>query len=112
MNKAGLTLLESMVALVVLGLVATASFQLYATALRSAYDAQAWSTAAAYAEEGMELAKIDLRRMTARSPESLGEGFERTVRIRPVTGGMAEVTISMTLPGGGQFEVSRLVPQS
>lgn len=107
--RGGFTLLETMVALIILGLVVAASLQLYGSALRSAYRASAWATATAYAEEGMELAKLDLAGMEARGLEILPEGFERRVRVRPVGGALSQVTVSVVFPGGGAYEVHRLV---
>jgi prepilin-type N-terminal cleavage/methylation domain-containing protein len=108
-SRRGFTLLEAMVALVILGLVVTASFQLYASALRSARGALAWETATAYAEEAMELAKLDPGAMSARGPEALEGGFQRQVRVRSLDGRLTEVTVSVRFPEGGLFEVSRLV---
>jgi prepilin-type N-terminal cleavage/methylation domain-containing protein len=109
MRRSGLTLLEAMVALVILGLVVTASFQLYGSALRSARGAGEWTTATAYAEEGMELAKLDPQSMVARGVEALEGGFQRQVRMRSLDGRLDEVTVSVRFPDGGIFEVSRLV---
>jgi type II secretory pathway pseudopilin PulG len=103
------TLLETMVALVILGLVVTASFELYGSAVRAARGAEAWTTATALAEEGMELAKLDLREMLRRSPETLDGGFGRTTRAAAAGPGLAEVTVTVTFPDGGTFDVRRLV---
>jgi len=108
-SRRGLTLLEAMVALVILGLVVTASFQLYASALRAARGATAWATATAYVDEGMELAKLDPEAMVARGPEALEGGFQRQVLLRSLGGRLAEVTVSVRFPEGGLFEVRRLV---
>jgi len=109
MKRAGTTLLETMVALVILALVVTASFQLYGSALRGASNARAWTTATAFAEEGMELAKLDLEGMLARSADTLAGGFSRTLSVRPAGEGISEVTVTVTFPEGGTFEVRRLM---
>jgi len=109
MSRSGLTLLEAMVALVILGLVVTASLQLYGSALRSARNAQEWTAATAYAEEGMELAKLDPEALAARGVEALEGGFQRQVRVRSLDGRLTEVTVSVRFPEGTLFEVSRLV---
>jgi prepilin-type N-terminal cleavage/methylation domain-containing protein len=111
-NRKGLTLLETMVALVILGLVVTASFQLFGSALRSTYSAQAWTTATAYAEEGMELAKLDPTAAVERGSEALDGGFQRQIQMRALSAQAAVVTVSVTFPDGGLFEVSRLVAGS
>jgi prepilin-type N-terminal cleavage/methylation domain-containing protein len=108
-TRAGVTLLETLVALVILGLVVTASFQLYATALRSAADAREWSTATAYAQEGMELAKLDLAGMLAREEEELEGGFRRQVEVWPAGGALSQVTVTVVFPDGGRFQVRRLM---
>jgi prepilin-type N-terminal cleavage/methylation domain-containing protein len=107
-GRRGLTLLETMVALVILGLVVTASFQLYGSALRSAAGAREWTTATAYAEEGMELAKLDPAGMVARGRETLEGGFQREVQVRSLDGRLSAITVSVVFPEGGVFEVSRL----
>lgn len=112
MNRYGLTLLETMIALVILGLVVTASFQLFGSALRSTNAAQAWTTATAYAEEGMELAKLDLAAAVARGSEALEGSYERRIRARTLSAEMTEVTVSVTFPDGGLFQVSRLMAGS
>lgn len=110
MSARGFTLLETMVALVILGLVATASLELFGSALRSARSAEEWTTASAYAEEGMELAKLDLRGAVARGAEMLEGGFERRITWRVGGGGVGRVTVAVALPDGSVFEVDRLVP--
>ncbi len=111
-RRSGLTLLETMVALVILGLVVTASFQLYATALRSATEAREWTTATAYAQEGMELAKLDLPGMLAREQEDLEGGFRRRVDAAPAAAGLSQVTVTIRFPDGGEFQVRRLLDGS
>ena len=109
MRRAGTTLLETMIALVILGLVVTASLQLYASALHGAAQARDWSTASAYAEEGMELAQLDLPGMLSRNTETLEGGFQRRVELRGQGRGLSEVAVTVIFPGGGRFEVRRLV---
>jgi len=108
MKRDGLTLLEVMVALVILGLVVTASLELYGSALRSAANAEAWATATAYAEEAMELAKLDPGSMVARGSERFEDGFQRQVALRALAPLLAEITVTVTFPDGGTFEVRRL----
>ena len=108
MSRAGVTVLETMVALVIVGLVVTASLELYGSSLRSASGAEAWSTVTAYAEEGMELAKLDLRATVARGPEELPGGYRRRVVAHPLANGLSEVRVTVVFPDGGTFELRRL----
>lgn len=109
MRRRGFTLLEALVALVILGLVATASLQLFGSALRAARAAEAWSVATAYAEEGMEMAKLDLTSALARGEEVLEGGFGRRTRATPGAAGTTRVTVTVSFPDGGVFELDRLV---
>jgi prepilin-type N-terminal cleavage/methylation domain-containing protein len=107
-NARGLTLLEAIVALVILGLVVTAYLGIFATSARTAADATTWSQAVVYAEDAMESAKLGLR---GPSPitEQLGRGFERRTEIHPWNRGLARITVVVQLPRGERFELDRLV---
>jgi prepilin-type N-terminal cleavage/methylation domain-containing protein len=109
MSRKGFTLLETLLALVILSLVVTSSFQLFGSALRSAQAARDWSAVTAFAEEGMEMAKLDLAGALDRGTEALEGGFERIVRAQTVAGGITRVTVSISFPGGGIFQVDRLM---
>ena len=76
MRRAGTTLLETMIALVILG---------------------------------MELAQLDLPGMLSRNTETLEGGFQRRVELRGQGRGLSEVAVTVIFPGGGRFEVRRLV---
>ncbi len=108
MNRRGLTLLEVMVALVILGLVVTGYLQLFSATARSVGRAEAWSHAVAYAEQGMELAKLDLPATLARGREPLDGGFARQLSVHPAAGGLRRVTVTILFPDGGQFALERL----
>lgn len=108
MNRRGLTLLEVMVALVILSVVVTGYVQLFGTTARSVRGAETWSQAVVYAEQGMELAKLDLPAMLARGRETLDGGFARQVTVHPTEPGLRRVTVTVRLPDGGQFAVDRL----
>jgi len=78
-------------------------------ALHVADNARTWSQAVAYAEDAMEELKIDPRRVLASAPEPLPGGFERRVETRPWRDGLMRVTVVVTLPGGGSYDLDRLV---
>jgi prepilin-type N-terminal cleavage/methylation domain-containing protein len=108
-SRRGLTLLETMVALVILGLVVLGYLELFGTTVRAAGGAETWSQAVAYAEEGMERVKLDPREEVSRGGEALPGGFERHVRAEPWSGGLQRVSVVVMLPGGGEFALDRLV---
>jgi prepilin-type N-terminal cleavage/methylation domain-containing protein len=117
--RRGFTLLEAMVALVILGLVSLAYLELFGGTVRATESAAHWSQAVAYAEDGMESLKLTSETAWERSPEQLDGGFTRRVETRPWRddfgrddfgrGGLLVVSVVVTLPGGGEFAVSRLM---
>jgi prepilin-type N-terminal cleavage/methylation domain-containing protein len=128
----GFTLLEAMIALVILGLVGTASLALFGAASRSAGRAEEWARGVAYAEAAMEEAKLDwddaAERARARAggvPEpltavpsavgpgrtdSLPGGFSRTVDVAGRAPGLRLIVVTVGMPSGARFRLSRLVP--
>lgn len=108
MSRRGFTLLETMVALVILGLVVLSTVQLLGSTVRTTRDTETWTEAVAYAAEGMELAKVDLPTMLVRGSEHLADGFERQVRARPVEEGLQLVSVTVLFPDGGEYTLDRL----
>ena len=111
MSARGLTLLETMVALVILGVVVVSYLEVFGGALRVADDARTWSRAVAYAEDGMERVKLAPPEAAAAlsAPEQLAGGFERRVETRKWADGLVHVTILLTLPGGSRYALEQLV---
>lgn len=108
-RRAGLTLLEVMVALVILGLVATGFLEAFAGALRASAQSRAWAQALVYAQEGQEAIKLEGAASAAALPVELGGGFERRIDSQPWRAGLERATVVVSLPGGARFEVVRLV---
>jgi type II secretory pathway pseudopilin PulG len=104
-----MTLLEAMVALVILGLSAVGFLEGFQGASRSATDAEAWTRAAAYAEEGIESGAIGGAALRDASSTPLPEGFARTIEVRPWRGSVNDVVVTVTFPRGGRLVVHRLV---
>lgn len=100
-----MTLLEALVALVVLGLSAAGFLDAFQGTSRSMRDAEAWVRAVGYAEAGMERTKLG-----APAEDSLPPGFGREVRVEPWLDatGVRRVTVRVTFPGGGAFVLERL----
>jgi hypothetical protein len=100
-----------MVALVILSLVAIGYLQLlhasHALVTRSRDQAQAVADAAA----GMERAKLDPPRLDPKPTELLPGDFRREVVARHWRPGLALLTVTVLLPGGGRFELARLVQE-
>lgn len=104
-----MTLLESVVALVILGLSAVGFLEVFQGASRSTTDAQAWVTAVSYAEEGVEAAKIGGAALVASERAAAPAGMSRRIELQPWRGRVADVVVTITLPGGQRFALHRLV---
>ena len=100
-----------MVALVILSLVATGYLQLlhesHVLVARSREQGQAVS----YAAAGMERAKLELPELEPKPTELLPGGFRREVAARHWRPGFALLTVTVFLPDGARFELSRLVQE-
>ena len=109
MNRRGLTLLETMIALVILGLVGVAFLGVFTQAARTTTDLDLWSTAVGHAEAGMELAVVDASSATMRSPEQLSGGFTRVTTVQPWVGSTDLVTVTVEFPDGRRYALRRLL---
>jgi Tfp pilus assembly protein PilV len=99
------TLLEALVALVILGVSATAFLGLFQRASHSARDAAEWTRTVAYAESGMEAIALGT------APVDTLAGFARSVALRPWRTGLREVAVTVTSPRGVQFTLRRVVDE-
>ena len=108
LSRTGLTLLEVLVALVILGLVGTGFLEAFAGALRITAQTRDWAQALVYAELGQE--SIKAGDPPGKLDVPLGGGFTRHVTIQPWRAGVNRATVTVVLPGGEQFELNRLVP--
>ncbi|HXQ28685.1 MAG TPA: prepilin-type N-terminal cleavage/methylation domain-containing protein [Gemmatimonadales bacterium] len=106
-RRIGFALLEVLVALVVLTLVGLAYLELFHQSHRIATGASDWSDAVAYAENAIEQAKLGTLPLNA-SPTALPGGFRRQLTRRPWQDGLDLVTVSVFLPDGAHFDLSRL----
>jgi Tfp pilus assembly protein PilV len=104
-----MTLLEVMLALVILGLVGLGFMELLHQSHRLITDSRRWSQAVGYAEDGME--GVKLRGAPLRPVlDDLPGGFRRQVSAALWRPGLTAVKVTVTLPGGGQFDLNRLIP--
>ena len=107
-NDPGFTLLEVMVALVVLSLVALGYLQLFQGSHRLVTASREWSHAVEYAEDAIERAKLAGPSLLGTPAESLPGGFRREVTSRPWQTGLTLVRVTVFLPGSGRFELDWL----
>jgi prepilin-type N-terminal cleavage/methylation domain-containing protein len=107
-GRRGLTLLEVMVALMILGLVGLSYLQLFHQSHRIVSDSRQWSQAIEYAEDAMEQAKLEGAAAESRA-EDLPGGFKRQVATRPWRAGLMLVEVTVSLPGNARFDLQRLL---
>ena len=102
-----MTLLEAVVALVILGLSAIGFLEAFQSSARSTNSADQWVRAVSYAEATMEQTKLP---MTA-PLDTLPTGYTRRVDVVPWPNapGMSRVTVLVTMPDRGEFRLERLV---
>ncbi len=107
--RRGVTLLETLVALVILSIVAVSFLELFGTSARTAASAETWATAIALAERGIEDFKLGREHSDPVGPRLTSAGYARTVDVRPWRGDVDVVTVTVSLPGGGEYRLERLV---
>ena len=96
-SERGLTLLEVMVALVVLSLVALGYLRLFQGSHRLVAAAREWSQAVQYAEDASERAQLGGPSLLGAPSESLPGGFRREIARRPWQPGLTLVTVTVFL---------------
>ena len=95
--RRGLTLLEVLVALLILSVVVAGYLELFHGSHLLLSRSRLWSQAIAYAADGMEQAKLG-----ETQPVSLPGGFQRQVAVTDV------ITVTVLLPDVARFELRRL----
>lgn len=104
-----MTLLESVIALVILSLTAVGVLGIFQQTSRAADDARAWTVATSYLEEGMESAKLGAWSAEPRRGSSLPSGYSRQIEARPGPNGLTDVVVTVSVPGGAALTVHRFV---
>ena len=97
-----MTLLEVLVALVILTMVGASYLELFSQSHRLVAGARQWSDAVSYAQDAMELVKL------GRPPDPLPGGYRTQVTRRPWLNGYSVVTVTVFLPTGQRFDLDRL----
>lgn len=104
----GLALLEVMVSLVILSLLVVGYLRLFQGGHHLFARSREWSHAVGYATDAMERAKTA---PISSGPHALGElpaGWNREVATSTWQPGVGLVKVTVTMPGGGRFELYRL----
>ncbi|MSR22510.1 MAG: type II secretion system protein [Gemmatimonadetes bacterium] len=106
-----MTLLESLVALVIIGLTAVGFLEAFQTTSRSTRDAEVWVQAVGYAEASMEETKLGTFLRDPTALDALPASFTDDIVVEPWAGArsITQITVTVTLPGGGTFALHRLV---
>jgi len=104
--RRGLTLLEVLVALIILSMVVAAYLELFHGSHLLLARSRAWSQAIAYAADGMERAKLG-----DNSAVALPGGYRRRVTSARWAAGLDVITVTVTLPNGARFDLRRLRAQ-
>ncbi len=104
-----MTLLETLIALVILSLAAVGLLEVFQTTSSSTADARTWVAAVAYAQQGVEAAKVGAVAIRETQGQSSGFGLERTIETRQFREGLAEIVVTVSLPRGGRYVLHRLV---
>jgi len=103
-----MTLLEALVAVVILGLSAVGYLQVFQGSARSVGIAEQWNRAAAVAESYME-SELLSRRDGVVAPPSVVDGITADVQVTPWRGRLRDVMVTVSLPDGRTLTVHRLV---
>ena len=106
-----MTLLETVVALVILSLSAIGILGVFQQTNRAAAEANSWAVATSYAEQGMEAAKIGPAALREIAATHLPTGYSRRIDARPGRGGLTDVSVTVAVPGGASLVVHRLIQE-
>jgi type II secretory pathway pseudopilin PulG len=110
LSRAGdvaLTLLESLIALVIVGLFAVGTLEALQVSSASSRNAADWATAIAYADAAMEEARLASRTTEARTAKAPA-GFTAITERMEREDGLQEIVITVAMPGGSRFHLRRL----
>lgn len=107
-----MSLLEALVALVILGLTAAGYLDVFASGARSAGQAAEWDTLTSVAESTMEGAALGDALQAQQAWAALPDGYARQVTVTPWRPGVSDVAVTVTSPRGTTFTVHRLMREA
>ena len=110
-----MTLLEALIALVILGLSAIGYLDVFQSSARAVRDADEWTRTVSIAESTMEAATLGdalqaQNALAGRVSDATGavSGFQRRVEVRPWRAHVQEIVVTVTSPRGTTFTLRRL----
>jgi type II secretory pathway pseudopilin PulG len=107
-----MTLLEALLALVILGLSAVGYLDVYQGGATSAARAADWTQTVAVAESAMEAASLGDALQAQQAAGGPDERFVRRLEVRPYGHGVSEIVVTVTSPLGTTFSLHRLLRTS
>ena len=103
-----MTLLESVLALVILGLSAVGYLGVFQASSRSVHVSEEWDHAVAVAESAMESELASLKQGAPRLGTDIPLGFSAQVSAAPWRAGLMDVEVTVTMPDGQALTIHRL----
>ena len=103
-----MTLLEAMVALVILALSAVGYLEVFRAGASAGRDADEWTRTVAIAESAMEAATLGDARQAQDAVGAPAAGFRQQLEVRRWRSGIREVVVTVTSPRGVSFTLHRL----
>lgn len=104
-----MTLLEALLALVILGVSATGFLDAFQAGARSVSAADDWTRTVEVAESAMEAAALGDALQAQEALRTSQARFAHTVQVRPFSGELSEIVVTVTSPRGVSFVLRRLV---
>src|SRR5512134_3980525 len=103
-----MTLLEAVLALVILGLGAVGYLDVFQAGAHSASRAEEWTQVVAIAESAMEAASLGDALQAQQALGTVDGRFTRRIDARPFDEDLTEIVVTVTSPGGTTFSLHRL----
>lgn len=104
-----MTLLEALVALLILGLSAVGYLDVFQGGANAVVAAEDWTRAVAVADAALEAATLGDALQAQDAMRGIDATWQPRVEARPFAEGLAEVVVTVTSPRGPAYTVHRLV---
>ena len=103
------SLLEALVALVILGVSAVGYLDVFQSGVASAIRSNEWTRLVAEAEAVVEAASLGDALQAQQALAEPDSGWERQLQVRPFAADLSELVVTVTSPRGTTFTVHRLL---